>query len=454
MISISHFFRISLISLLIGLFVFGVGYPIGVSAQLPDAEKAALERQLADLEAEIKAQEAVLSGQKVKSASLQRDIEILRAEISKARAKIKARELEIQSLSGEITQKEKTIVTLNKTMEERRDALGELIRRTNEFDQVGFVHALLVEDTISEFYGSIDTLATIKGKIKGEVEFIKVEKQEQEEVKEVLQVKRTEEIDKKKEIEAEQRKVEENRKEQEKLLSASKQQEQVYESIIADRKARAAQIRAKLFELRGAQAIPFGEAYEYAKEASAKTGVRPAYILAILKQESNLGSNVGTCNRPGDARTWKDIMPGPDSGSWRDDQAAYLRITKKLGISPDGQPLSCPLAWGGWGGAMGPSQFIPVTWESYENKVAAATGASIANPWNPRHAVFATALYVRDLGANAGTFTAEREAACKYYSGRGCSDPKVKNLFYGNAVMAHAEKIQADIDFLESANGN
>jgi len=421
-------------------------------AQPTDAEKAILEKQLAELEAEIKEQEAILGNQKVKSASLQRDIEILRAEINKAKAKIKARDLEIKSLSGEITQKEKTIVTLNTTMEERREALGELIRQTNEFDQTGFIYSLLSDETISEFYGSVDLVAAVKGKIKGEVEYIKLEKVEQEQVKQSLQVKRNEEIDKKKEIEAEQKKVEENRKEQEKLLDASKAQEQVYTSIIADRKARAAQIRAKLFELRGAQAIPFGEAYEYAKEASAKTGVRPAFILAILKQESNLGSNVGTCNRPGDARTWKDIMPGPDSGSWRDDQSAFLRITKKLGISPDGQPLSCPLASGGWGGAMGPSQFIPVTWESYENKVAAATGASIANPWNPRHAVFATALYVQNLGANAQTYTAEREAACKYYSGRGCSDPKVKNLFYGNGVMAHAEKIQADIDFLESAN--
>lgn len=445
--TISHYF---FSSLLILVTIFGVFLPSGVAdAQLSDPERAALQKQLADLEAEIKIQETILSGQKVKSESLQRDVEILRAEINKAKARIRARDLEIQSLSGEINQKEKTIKTLTSTMESRRKALGELIRRTNEFDQIGFVHALLSRDTVSDFYSTADSLATIKGEIHGEVEYIKVEKKETEEVREELQEKRNDEIDKKKEIEAEQKKVEINQQEQQKLLNASKAQEQVYESILADRKAKAASIRAALFELRGAQAIPFGEAYEYAKEASAKTGVRPAYILAILKQESNLGSNVGTCNRPGDARTWRDIMPGPNDNSWRDDQAAYLRITSKLGISPDGQPLSCPLAWGGWGGAMGPSQFIPVTWESYEKKVQAATGAAIANPWNPRHAVFATALYVKDLGAAAQTFTAEREAACKYYSGRGCSDPAVKNLFYGNAVMNHAQNIQRDIDVLE-----
>lgn len=433
-------------SVIFGLF----SGPMVAQAQLSDSEKQALETELARLEKEIAEHEKVLSTQKVKSASLERDVDILRSEINAAKAKIKARELEISSLSGEITKKESTIQELSSTIDARKAALGELIRKANEFEQIGFVHSLFTPASVSEFYGGIDSIATVQGQIRGEVHNITKEKAQTEEVKEELQEKRNTEIDKKKEIEQQKKKVEQNEQEQKQLLNASKAQEQVYESVIADRRARAAQIKSKLFELRGAQAIPFGDAYEYAKEASAKTGVRPAYILAILKQESNLGSNVGTCNRPGDARTWKDIMPGPNDNSWRDDQSAFLRITSKLGISPEGQPLSCPLAWGGWGGAMGPSQFIPVTWESYASRVAAAVGAAIADPWNPRHAVHATAFYVMDLGAGAQTFTAEREAACKYYSGRGCSDPTVKNLFYGNAVMSHAESIQADIDVLES----
>ncbi len=426
--------------------------PVQVFAQLSPQERAAMEAQLANLEAEIAQQEAILNSQRVKSSSLQREIEVLRAELTQARARIRARELEITNLASEISQKEGDIVDLSMTMDSRRKTLAELIRRTNEFDQVTFAYSLLSPQTISEFYGNIDSLAAVKSKIHGEVEVIKITKEQTEQVREQLQSKRNEEIDKKKEKEAQQRRVLENQKIQQQLLNESRNQEQAYESILADRRARAGQIRSALFELRGQRGIPFGEAYEYAKEASRSTGVRPAFILAVLKQESNLGNNVGTCNRPGDTRTWRDIMPGPNSNSWRDDHAAYLRITSKLGISPDGQPLSCPLASGGWGGAMGPSQFIPATWESYEDRVARAVGASIANPWNPRHAIFATAIYMADLGAGAQTFTAEREAACRYYSGRGCMDPRVQNLFYGNAVMAHAERFQADIDLLESLN--
>jgi hypothetical protein len=34
---------------------------------------------------------------------------------------------------------------------------------------------------------------------------------------------------------------------------------------------------------------------QFATEASQKTGVRPAFLLGILTQESNLGKNVGSC---------------------------------------------------------------------------------------------------------------------------------------------------------------
>jgi len=445
----NNFIVKSILVSLVVFFIFSLFTP-WANAQLTPEERTALESELANLEKEIKAQEVILSGQKNKSASLQRDIALLKSKIDTAKKKIEQKDLQIKKIGSEIKNKNQTITELNKDIDKNKQSLSQLIKKTNEMDYVTFTHAVLSSESISDFYGDINAYSSLKRSVQDSVNKVRGVKVETEIVKKQLETKQVEEIDAKKAIEREKSTVEVSEKDQKTLLNISKNQEVEYEKVLKDRKAKAATIKARLFELRGQGAIPFGQAYEYAKAASAATGVRPAYILAILKQESNLGSNVGTCNRPGDTRTWKDIMPGPDSGSWRDDQSAFLRITKKLGLSPDGQPLSCPFASGGWGGAMGPSQFIPATWESYENRVAAAVGASVANPWNPAHAITATALYVRDLGANAKTYTAEREAACKYYSGRGCSDPKVVNAFYGNQVMVHAEGFQKDIDVLES----
>ncbi|MCD8495024.1 MAG: lytic murein transglycosylase [Candidatus Pacebacteria bacterium] len=213
------------------------------------------------------------------------------------------------------------------------------------------------------------------------------------------------------------------------------------------------------------QGIPFGDAVVFATEAQQKTGVRAALILAVLQQESAMGRNVGTCNRPQDTRKYTDIMPGPvhfqnfvNNGrsctgaaspcSWRDDQTVFLQIVRELGLSTD-QPLSCPLPSGGWGGAMGPTQFIPSTWVTVRDDVARLAGVSTANPWNARHAVLATGVYMSRLGAANGGFTAERNAACRYYSGRNCGESSVPNTFYGDQVMQKASAFQIDIDFLK-----
>jgi len=115
-----------------------------------------------------------------------------------------------------------------------------------------------------------------------------------------------------------------------------------------------------------------------------------------------------------------------------------LKITKTLGLDADSMPLSCP--WmNGWGGAMGPSQFIPATWESYIPKLQKLLGV-YPNPWNPEHAFMASSIYLTELGANVQSYTAERTAALKYYAGGNWNKPQ--NAFYGNQVMAKATSIQ------------
>ena len=98
---------------------------------------------------------------------------------------------------------------------------------------------------------------------------------------------------------------------------------------------------------------------------------------------------------------------------------------------------------------MGPSQFIPSTWQLFAPRIAAAVGVVTPNPWDPRDAIVATAVYLADLGAGAQTYTSERNAACKYYSGRSCDSRTPSNTPYGNSVVAKATTFQQNIDFLK-----
>ncbi len=253
------------------------------------------------------------------------------------------------------------------------------------------------------------------------------------------------------------------------MLTITTKVESNYQAVLADRQRQAEVIRSALFDLRDTNGISFAKALEYATYAGDKTGVRPAIILAILSQESDLGKNIGSCYvsdlTTGDGvgkntgSKFQRVMyaPLPGSTSNRPSDTAYFeKITKELGLTWATTPVSCPpgavyYVGRGFGGGMGPTQFIPSTWAGFIPRLKNVLGVSVPNPWDAKHAITATALYISDLGAGTQTYTAERNAACKYYSGSVCTPGrKPANTFYGDQVIAKAEKFQADIDFLKN----
>lgn len=415
--------------------------PLGLFAQSSQAvleREAALRLELQQVEAEIAKQQEILKAKQRESVSLERDVAILNAEISKAQLSIRAKNLSIERLGKDIGSKTAVIADLEEKIDKSKEALAKLIRQSDEADDFSLPEILLSNKDLAEFFAEVDSFTTVQKSITVFFEDIRQAKNQTEEEREALAERKKQETDARIVIEAEKRTIERAETEKKKLLSFSRSEEKAYKAVLSEREKRAAAIRTALFQLRDSAAIPFGTALQYAVEAQAKTGVRPAFLLAILTQETNLGENVGTCNRPGDPpeKHWQKIMKPTR------DHAPYLRITSALGLDPEIMPLSCP--WqGGWGGAMGPSQFIPSTWEMYADKVALALGKSVANPWEPKDAFTASAYYLKDLGAGKGGYSAEREAALRYYAGGAWN--KASNAFYGNQVMQKATNIQENM---------
>jgi membrane-bound lytic murein transglycosylase B len=309
------------------------------------------------------------------------------------------------------------------------------------------VHLILSDESISNFYSDLESYASIKKAVQDSVNVIRGVKTETEVAKTDLEKKQDAEADARAELESAQKKIAVSEAEKKQLLAISKQTEAGYQKLAAEKRAQAAKIRSALFPLAGiSQKIEFGTALLYANDVRDKTGVDPAFLLAILTQESNLGANVGQCYL---TNTITGAGVGKNTGTPfinvmkpTRDVAPFLEITKALGVDPFQTAVSCPIAGvAGYGGAMGPAQFIPSTWKIFETRLEKILG-HFANPWVPADAFLASGLYLTDLGAVGNSVSAQTRAACRYYGTGGAT------CTYGKSVIALKTKIQADIDYL------
>ncbi|MES2436677.1 MAG: lytic murein transglycosylase [Patescibacteria group bacterium] len=462
MFTIQRLKKVSIIITLCAVIVAsgaGIAYNTNtLHAQTADAvaaREAQLRAELDQVLKEINEQQAILAEENKKGTSIARDLAILTAKINEAKLNIRARNLAIEGLGKDINQKTTTINTLTGKIDDTRSSLAQLVRKTNQMDSYTIADVVLSNQDISEFFSDVDAIDTIKVSIQTALGHIKESKNQTEEAKKTLDQKRLQEIDAKISIEAEKAKIEKNEKEKARLLSLSKEQQKNYQTTIKSKESKAASIRAALFSLRDTSAIPFGQALEYATAASKATGVRPAFLLAILTQESNLGKNVGSCYM-NDPATGNGVRIS--SGAFEDgvmkpsrDVQPFLAITASLGRDPFTTRVSCPFSTG-YGGAMGPSQFIPSTWMMFKARIGQAVGVPNPDPWEPKHAFMASAIYLADLGADTGVASSERNAACRYYSGRACDSKAPANAFYGNQVMSKATDIQ--VNMIDALNGN
>ena len=131
------------------------------------------------------------------------------------------------------------------------------------------------------------------------------------------------------------------------------------------------------------------------------------------------------------------------------DTEPFVALASRVGFDPLNTAVSCPPSYG-YGGAMGPAQFIPSTWILYEDKIAILSGHNPPNPWDAEDAFMASAILLKENGAKTGTYSAERLAALRYFAGWKNAS-KAAYAFYGDDVMELATKYQNLIDVLQGS---
>ncbi|MEI8249404.1 MAG: hypothetical protein WCG07_02830 [Candidatus Taylorbacteria bacterium] len=414
-------------------------------------QKIACQAALDQANAEYAQAQKDLTAAQAQSSSISNDIAVLNARIKAAQLQIKAKNLLIQTLGNTIAQKQTHIDDLETRIDSGKATLSTILRKTNEVGDFSLPEIILSQSSLTGFFTDVDTFASIQDSLKHVFNQLRSDQASTSVEKSALEVRQNTEQDARYVIQQQQKNIEADQAQKKQLLAISKGNEKSYATLAAQKATQAAKIRAALFPLAGAKAIAFGDAVNYANIVYQKLGVPADFLLAILKQETNIGGNVGTCyltntsdgsgiNTKTNQYIAKVMKPGRDI-------QPFLDIVSSLGYDYKTTTVSCPQSIG-YGGGMGPAQFIASTWMLFKDRIANALGVSVPNPWKPLDSFMAAGIYLADLGANSSSYSAQKNAACKYYSGSSCRSSNGSSG-YGSSVMSLADSIQRDINLLQ-----
>lgn len=429
--------RNNFLSLFEGIFLIGIIFfflPEGILiAQEKDQVKASLNQRLAEIQQKIDVYSGQIRQKENETVSLEREISILESQIKQTELEIEQTEISIQEVDINIKEKEKEIEKFDIGIEEQKIVLAEYIRALYEYDQISLSELILKTENFSDFFNEIQSLENVQTKIQSAVNELKSLKQGIEDQKNALEEEKEEQNQLMMLQEIQRAAFRNNEQKKQNLLSQTKGQESLFKKLRDKAYSDIQSIKNQIYLLDGVGvSMTLEAALGHAEYAGAKTGVRPAFLLAILKKETSWGTNVGT-------GTWRRDMHSRDHD-------AFLDICNRLGVNPDEMPVSRKPAYG-WGGAMGPAQFLPATWLSYENQIASLTGHNPPNPWDIDDAFVAAGIKLAKNGAAARTYDAEWKAAMIYFAGSRWN--KSVYRFYGDSVMELARAIQDQIDVIK-----
>jgi len=418
----------------------------GKSDQELQAISAQCDADLADLNTKY-------SSTKQYSSKLQQGIADLNYKITQIQLEIKAKNAQIKKLGDTIVVKTNYINQLSNQVADIETSIAKMLRDLYSLDNSSMINVLLSSQSLSNFFIDNDSYSTINGKLQSLIQQLTGVKQTSEQQKKDLQTQQATAAKLKYEQEQAKTTTTNLKSEQQTLLSITKNQESTYQNLIAQKEALKNKIRNKLYRTAGGEEISFGDALKIIQPYESTIGVSSALVLAVLFQESavdsTIGKNIGKCtyNQVSSCSYGKTVMSDTQ-------KPYYLKIMSNLGLNADTSPISCPICRdGSYGGAMGPAQFMPLTWDGITQRVSNLIGVVYPSPFENLAAFTASAVLLKDNQTRCKTAFTKRNdiwscSAAKYYGGLSLSGSKLSSSMrygYGSSVLSRALQFEKDI---------
>lgn len=419
------------------------------------AKRVQLQQQLDQLEQEIQSLQDNVQEQTSKKKTLNSQLTALQKKMYRTQLEIRHLDLIIQQLDQKIGDIDTKVAKTSTDIEKQKSRIEFVLQQIYQQDDASFLEIVFGYDNFSDFYNHLQNTSDLEEGMRQALLNLQDARKNLENNREQSVALQEEQQSLLSEQEFQQQDFKKQQGAKQQLLNETKGKESYYQKLVVDRQKTAAEIRNELFVLQNAGVqLSFGDAYQHALYASQITGVRPAFLLALLQRESSWGQNVGKCYLVNaDTGAGKHVTTGkavskvmkPDR-----DVAPFVQITQQLGRDPYSTAVSCPNPNYGYGGAMGPAQFIPSTWVSYIDKAASLLNHA-PDPWDIRDSFTTSAIKLANAGAASQNSKDEWKAAMVYYAGGNWNN----RAYWGYAdwIMDKAEEYQKDIDVL-NGKGN
>lgn len=386
------------------------------------AELTSKKDEIAELDRKIKELNGKRDTTKAEADIINHQLSLLTSRLKEAQLELQQTQLNLRIVRQESVATGTNITTLQQDMEASKEELREILRLMYQHEHLSLMHVFFTRGSLSDLLAAraaykqlqdqnidlVNTLRERAEKLKQKQTELAEQQQDLGQLQELLA--------------SQQQNLNSQQVAQQQFLQAKRAQQLQYDQRLAEAKQAREEIARDVFTLKNAGVtLKLTEAKDMARYASKLTGVRAALLLGVLKVETNLGTNLGSGTYP------DDMLPAS--------REAFLRVTAKLGLDPKVAPISArPRSYQGWGGAMGPGQFMPDTWERIEQRVGELMHKNLPNPYELTDAFVATALFLADRGAT--TPAGEYEAVNRYLAGPNWQ----RFTWYGDRVLAVAEE--------------
>lgn len=387
--------------------------------------EAGVQADLAAKEGEIAALNKKIKELQQKKNTATEEAELINNQIAAIARRIEKSQLELKEtanlLKKTIQKRQETeasVGELEATIAAKKNQIRNLIRLLYTKEQTSFIDVWLSSYSLSAVLAEQTAVQTLQNESFALMQELQTKTNELREEEAALAEQSESLHATSRVLGAQQQALDEQKQDQSEFLAAKRAEQLAYEQKITEAKAAREEIEAGLFALKNSSVeVSFNSAAEMAQYASDLTGVRPSLLLGVLKIESNMGNNIGSGQFP------DDMQPAS--------REPFLRLAKSLGRDPAAMPISRSVSYG-WGGAMGPAQIMPQTWEGIQPRLTALLKKPLADPYELTDAFVATALLLSDKGA--GSAAGEKEAVGRYLAG-----PNWQNFpWYTDRVFAVA----------------